>query len=216
MLIVVLGLVTLLSVPLVGGRLQALATIRPRRTWVILAALGLQIVAISVVPGWPRPLLVAAHLFSYLLAGWWVWENRSIAGLPIITLGGFLNGFTIAINGGTLPASPTALARAGIHPVAGKFNNSGILVHPHLAFLGDVFAIPAGWPLANVFSVGDFLILLGLAVGLHVTCGSRLVPPRWRRSLPTEPAAAQADGRRDRAGRHRAPAGRQVLGAEAS
>jgi hypothetical protein len=162
-------------------------------------------VAISLVPGWPRPILVAAHLLSYVLAGWWVWENRGIAGLPIITLGGFLNGFTIAINGGTLPASPTALARAGIHPVAGDFNNSGIIAHPHLAFLGDVFAIPAGWPLANVFSIGDFLILAGLFYGLHRTCGSRLVPTRWR---STE-TAAEVD---QHVGRHR----RITVGAVAS
>jgi hypothetical protein len=196
MLIVVLGLVALLSVPVFGGRLQALASIRPRRTWVILLALGLQIVAISVFPQWPRPLLVGAHLLSYVLAGWWVWENRGIAGLPIITLGGFLNGFTIAINGGTLPASPTALARAGIHPVAGDFNNSGILTHAHFAFLGDVFAIPAGWPLANVFSIGDLLILVGLAVGLHVTCSSRVVPHRWRRVVAIDADVMEsADGR---------------------
>jgi hypothetical protein len=30
-----------------------------------------------------------------------------------------------------------------------------------LWFLGDVFAIPASWPLANVFSVGDLLIAIG-------------------------------------------------------
>jgi hypothetical protein len=192
-LIIVLGLVILLSVALFGGRLQALAEIRPRRTWVILTALILQIVAISVVPGWPRPLLVGAHLFSYVLAGWWVWANRHIAGLPIITLGGLLNGVTIAINGGTLPANPHALARAGIHPVAGDFNNSGILAHPHLAFLGDVFAIPAGWPLANVFSVGDFLILAGLAYGLHRTCDSVLVPTRWRRTVATPTTAVPSE-----------------------
>jgi hypothetical protein len=43
-----------------------------------------------------------------------------------------------------------------------------------------VFAIPAGWPLANVFSIGDLLIVLGAAWGAHRICGSALVPA-WRR-----------------------------------
>jgi hypothetical protein len=180
MLIVTLGLLIVLSVPILGGRLQALASARPRRVWVILAALAIQVIAISVVPGWPRLLLVTAHLLSYVMAGFFVWDNRRIAGLPAIALGGALNAVTIAANAGTLPASRAALARAGIHPVAGDFTNSGVLAHPHLAWLGDVFAIPAGWPMANVFSVGDLLILVGLAYGVHRTCGSRLVPARWR------------------------------------
>ena len=196
MLIVVLGLLIVLSVPACGGRLQSLARIRPRRSWIVLTALGLQILAISVVPTWPRPILVAAHLLSYVLAGWFVWENRRVAGLPAVAVGGALNAVTIALNGGTLPASPSALARAGITPTGSDFNNSAVIAHPHLAWLGDVFAIPAGWPLANVFSIGDVLILLGLAYGLHRMCGSRLLPSRLRRtdgerSLETAAGTAQ-------------------------
>src|SRR5919107_1007640 len=47
-----------------------------------------------------------------------------------------------------------------------------------LAILGDTFAIPASWPLSNVFSAGDVLIGAGLVWGMHRVCGSRLVP-RW-------------------------------------
>jgi hypothetical protein len=163
------------TVPLFGGRLRALAQVRIRSFWLIGSALALQVLAISVVPTWPRALLVAAHLVSYVMAGWFVWLNRRISGLPIVALGGALNALAIAANGGTLPASRSALAAAGIHPVAGNFNNSGVLAHPHLAWLGDVIAVPAAVPLANVFSVGDALILVGFAYGLHHLCGSRLV-----------------------------------------
>ncbi len=58
------------------------------------------------------------------------------------------------------------------------FRNSAAVAHPRLAFLGDVFAVPASWPLSNVFSVGDLLIAVGLAWGLLRICGSRLVPRR--------------------------------------
>ena len=117
------------------------------------------------------------HLATYVAAGWYVVLNRRIPGLWIVALGAASNGIAIAANGGTLPASRTALETAGIHLEPGEFLNSGVLEHPHLGFLGDVFAIPAGFPLANVFSVGDVLIVLGVAWGSHRVCGSRLVPP---------------------------------------
>jgi hypothetical protein len=45
-----------------------------------------------------------------------------------------------------------------------------------LEFLGDVFFIPASWPLSNVLSVGDVAIALGVVWALHRICRSRLVP----------------------------------------
>ncbi len=175
MLIVVLGVALVATVPLFRGRLGTLADVRLRHFWVIGAALALQVVAISIVSTWPRPLLVAAHLLSYVMAGWFVWQNRHVLGLPVVAMGGALNAVTIAVNGGTLPASRAALATAGINPAPGEFNNSGILEHPRLPWLGDILAIPSGFPMANVFSIGDVLILVGLGYGLHRICGSHLV-----------------------------------------
>src|SRR5665213_1964708 len=177
------------TVPLFGGQLRALAHVRIQAFWLIGGALALQVLAISVVPTWPRAVLVSAHLVSYLMAGWFVWLSRRVSGLPIVALGGALNAVTIAVNGGTLPASRSALATAGIHPVAGDFNNSGVLAHPHLAWLGDVIPVPASVPMANVFSIGDLLILVGLGYGLHHLCGSRLVRSSRRAEL-TAPAPA--------------------------
>ena len=101
---------------------------------------------------------------------------------------------TIALNGGTLPASASALKSAGLELDPAEFLNSGVLADPRLPWLGDVFAIPAGWPLANVFSIGDVLILCGVAWGTHRICGSRLVP-RWE--PPTPPAVAEPEPRLD-------------------
>lgn len=194
MLMALLAGLLVVTVPLFGGRLRALAQLRIRSLWLIGGALALQVLAISVVPTWPRALLVSAHLVSYLMAGWFVWLNRRVSGLPIVALGGALNAVTIAVNGGTLPASRSALATAGIHPVAGDFNNSGVLAHPHLAWLGDVIPVPASVPMANVFSIGDLLILFGLAYGLHHLCGSRLVRASRRKELTAPSASATASG----------------------
>ena len=44
-------------------------------------------------------------------------------------------------------------------------NNSTVIgAGTRLSFLGDVFAIPDGTILANVFSVGDVLIVVGVAI----------------------------------------------------
>ena len=60
------------------------------------------------------------------------------------------------------------------------FQNSTALAEPRLAFLGDVFSLPASWPLSNVFSIGDVLIALGIVWALHRICRSRLAPS-WAR-----------------------------------
>jgi hypothetical protein len=62
-----------------------------------------------------------------------------------------------------MPASAAAIAAAGLDG-PGEHTNSVVLDNPALEPLTDIFAIPASWPLANVFSVGDVLIGLGIVV----------------------------------------------------
>lgn len=192
MIIVVLGLVALLSPALTGGHLSRLAQLRLQGLWLIGLALVLQIVIIDVVPGANATALRCLHVLSYLLAAAFVVVNRRVPGLGLMAVGAACNGITIALNGGTLPASAAALRAAGYATSAGGFVNSGTLAHPRLSWLGDVFAVPSWLPLANVFSVGDVLILLGVAWGSHRMCESRLVPARlrdsWTPPARTEPA----------------------------
>src|SRR5206468_329874 len=91
----------------------------------------------------------------------------------LLCLGGALNLVAITANRGAMPASPTAEAAAGLTGTDPA--NSAVLAHPHLAFLGDVFAIPASWPLHNVFSVGDVVLVVGTALLIHRATGSRLL-----------------------------------------
>jgi hypothetical protein len=188
-IIPLLGLLALVSPLLAGGRLRRFANVRIRAPFVLPAALIAQVLVLEVIPEANHVALSAVHVATYAAAGWFVWANRDVPGLWIIALGAASNGITIALNGGTLPASRDALATAGIHLKPGEFLNSGVLPHPRLGFLGDVFAIPEGFPLANVFSIGDVLIVLGVAWAAHRICGSRLVPA-WQ---PT----GQPDGQPD-------------------
>ena len=167
-------LLAVVTVPLAGGKLMRLADLELRRTWLIVLAIGLQIVIISVIPGGDSWVHDAIHLATYVIAFAWLFVNRHVPGLLIAGTGGGLNFLAIAANGGVMPADAGALRTAGIEHTGAEFENSTVVPDAKLQFLGDVFAIPDGWPLANVFSVGDVLLAFGIFVGLHQICRSRL------------------------------------------
>jgi hypothetical protein len=163
-----------LLVPLAGGRLSRLADVRIRRAWVLVATLAAQILIISVLPGGSAGFHRAVHALTYVAAGYIVWCNRDLPGILLVGAGGAMNAIAIFSNGGVMPASPWAQATAGLAGPGAVFANSAAVAHPKLAFLGDVFPVPASWPLHNVFSAGDILIVIGAMVAMHRVCGSRL------------------------------------------
>jgi hypothetical protein len=174
-------LLSALAVPLFGGRLGALLEVRLRHVWAIYAALGLGIAATEV-PGLPERLRAALLVAAYPVGAVFLVANRRLPGMALVAFGGTMNLLAISVNGGVMPASPSALTGAGLAVYPPGFHNSAALPDPRLAFLGDVFFIPASWPLSNVFSVGDVLIGLGVAWTLHRVCRSRLTPSRARPS----------------------------------
>jgi hypothetical protein len=202
---VLLGLLTILaliSVPLFGGRLSALSNLKVDALPHLYLAFALQIEVIEIAADTPAPWPAIGHVSSYVLAAYVLWRNRRIPFLWLIALGGGSNSLAIAANQGVMPARPGALATAGLKPEIGEFANSAVVAHPHLAILGDYFAVPASWPVANVFSIGDVLIAVGLGACLHVLCGSHLTRrsargPHPTRGLPAgaaPPAPRSSDG----------------------
>jgi hypothetical protein len=172
-------LLVLASVPLARGRLTGLADLQLRRPWRVLAAIAVQILVISVLPSGNHAFHTTLHIASYFFLGAFAFSNRHITGVPIIAFGGLLNFIAITANGGVMPADPDAIASLARALPEGEFANSQVLPDAKLPFLGDVFATPASWPLHNVFSIGDGILLLGVAVLAHVACESRLVPRRF-------------------------------------
>jgi hypothetical protein len=179
MFLAAIVLINALAVPLFGGRLAALADVRARFAWVLLVALGLQLIGISV-PGIPEGLRPVLLLTSYPVACVFVVANRHLPGMPLIVLGTLLNLIAMSVNGGVMPASPSALVAAGLPLQNQGYVNSGLVEGARLAFLGDIFAIPEPVPMHNVFSVGDISIGLGAVVAMHGLCGSRLRRRRVR------------------------------------
>lgn len=181
MILLAVLILALVTIPLAGGRLARLADIELRHLWAVGAAIGLQILIISVFPDRYEWSHVPLHLASYVFAGWFVWANRRLPAMVVIGAGALCNAIAIVANSGVMPASPTAMRAAGLSTEEGGFANSAAVEDPNLLFLGDIFSIPDSWPIIdNVFSVGDVLIAIGIVILVHGVCGSRLVPERLR------------------------------------
>jgi hypothetical protein len=169
MLLVFAALLILGTVPLAGGSLAVLADTPLRGAWIVLLALAVQILIVSVLPGLDPDVFRPVHAATYGLLGWFLWLNRGLPGVWLIAAGGLANAVAIVANGGVMPAASGALATAGLPAEKpGEFANSAAVHAPSLGWLGDVFAVPEAWgPAANVFSIGDVVIAIGLAVTLH-------------------------------------------------
>lgn len=167
---------------IVGGRVSGIGAIHFRWGWLAVLGFCSQLVLFSEpvterIGAWGVPLYVGST--ALVLAA--LLRNVSIPGLWIVALGALSNMAAIATNGGYMPAAPGALAALG-RSAETVYSNSAVVAHPALEPLTDIFAIPHGIPLANVFSVGDVLIGLGVAVALAVAMKRAAAPP------PTSPA----------------------------
>jgi hypothetical protein len=179
-LIGLLFLACVASVPLAGGRLGQLASLTFRAPGLLVAAIGGQVLIVSVFPKvGSEALHTTVHIGTYVVAALFVVANRRIPWVWLVALGGMLNFTAIAANGGVMPAAPNALEKAGFTLDPAGFTNSGAVSHPHLQFLGDVFWVPSSFPISNVFSVGDVLILAGALLAMHCICASRLAVRRF-------------------------------------
>lgn len=172
---IVLGLVLGL---IAGGTLGNLATIRLRRTWLLVGAVVVRIgteallnAGVPLVESLRLPLLSTA--FVLLLVA--LWTNRSYPGLILAFVGILSNGVVIVVNGGYMPVWQPSLIAAGfqpedvsaaIHTILPPALDSSFLLH--LGPFADVIPIPL--PLIqNVASVGDAFLAAGLAFFLFAS-----------------------------------------------
>jgi hypothetical protein len=185
-LLLAVGLV-IASVPLLGGQLGELRSIRIRGAAFVGAAVVVQTLLVTVLPkDVPPAVSGGAHLLTYAAGVGVLLFNRRIPGMAIVALGGLANTAAIAANNGVMPASAAARAAAGLPPLTSggsHFANSATVSSARLGFLGDVFPWPRPMPFANVFSVGDVLLVVGIAALVWTVCGCRL------RRMPALPVA---------------------------
>lgn len=149
---------------LLGGRLSGLSTIRFRWAWVIMLGLAIQLVLFSdFVTERIGAAGVPIYVLSTLAVAVAVAANVRITGIPIVLVGALSNLAAIVANGGYMPTSAAALTALG-HTFTSAYSNSSSDPNPALPWLTDIFAMPRWLPQANVFSIGDVLIDLGMVV----------------------------------------------------
>ena len=149
---------------LLGGRAAGLADLRIRWPWAIVVGLLVQILLFSTPltdrVGSLGPVVYVASTALVVLA---MVANRRIAGMSVVALGAMSNLVAILANGGYMPADPGAIATLGPSK-AHAYSNSVITADPVLRPLTDVFVLPPWVPFANVFSIGDVILGLGVAI----------------------------------------------------
>jgi MFS transporter, DHA3 family, macrolide efflux protein len=166
---IVLGLILGLFA---GGSLANLASIRLRRSWLLVIAVlvrygteALLNAHIPIVETLRVPLLTSS--FGLLLVALWV--NRTYPGLNLAFVGILSNATVIVVNGGYMPIWEPSLIVAGYRP-EDIVSAIHVILPPNLdaSFLlrlgpfGDVIPIPL--PLIqNVASIGDVFLTAGLA-----------------------------------------------------
>jgi hypothetical protein len=173
---------------LMGGSMSRLSAIRIR--WAPLAVIGLLMqVVLFFGPVAERvgSLGMPIYIGSTALVLVVVLRNLRVPGLVLVAAGAISNLVAILANGGYMPASPGAMAFLG-KSVNPGYSNSAVNESPVLAPLTDIFALPPFVPFANVFSVGDVLIGVGVALVIATAMrggAPRKLPPTYSRPSTT-------------------------------
>ncbi len=173
-----------------GARLGRLADIRFRCDWLVLGAFAVQLLIFTSLQRYvPAAYHTPLHDLTYLMIIAFLVLNVRVPGFWLVTFGVATNVAVIFANDGRMPVSLTAWKATGQNPslitTTGTYNNN-LLAGPgtHLAFLGDVFALPGSVPLANALSIGDVLIVIGMAAFVYLSCTPRLATPGWSALAP--------------------------------
>jgi hypothetical protein len=165
---------------LLGGSLRGLSQLRFRASWLLFAAVGLQVAAFpfGFLP-WHtgQDAGTALWLGSYGLLVVAALLNARIPGVLVLAAGMGANLLAVAVNGGTMPVLPGAMHAAGRTEVLHA--NSTAASDPALSWLVDRWSAPDWVPLANVFSLGDVVIAVGAMV--MVVAGMGVGRPLARR-----------------------------------
>ncbi len=155
---------------LAGGSVKNLVEMPLTKLEVLICAFGIQFV-LHLAPGWSLPAIdqwgFAAHMLSYVLAVWVLWDNRRLPGMHVFAVGVLLNLLVIAANGG-MPVCPEALAATGQQDAIEFFHSGTQVIHQlmqpdtALAFLGDHLTTPSWFWRPTVYSPGDAVMIMGL------------------------------------------------------
>jgi Family of unknown function (DUF5317) len=147
-----------------GGRASGLTALTFRWRWAVLVGIVTQILLFSTpLNGIVGPLGPVFYVGSTALVLAAILVNWRITGMPVIALGAVSNMSAIIANRGYMPADPAAMAALD-QTIRDPYSNSAIVADPALLPLTDIFALPAWLPFANVYSIGDVVLSIGIVI----------------------------------------------------
>jgi hypothetical protein len=154
---VAFGLVT-------GGNIGNLARLRFRWPWLIFAAVIVR-EAVALTP--LNRVSGAQYLYVISLAAilaWTIWNVNRFHGLWLVATGAAVNLLVVTVNGGRMPVAHEFVGALVRHGVSGQYTVMG--PGTQLNLLGDWISL---YPVPEVYSPGDVLIAIGLAILVFVS-----------------------------------------------
>ena len=159
-----------------GGRFSSLVNVPVR--WGLLPILAFAVQALFIyqpagqrqhgIWGWQEYLFLASHVLLLIT----VWVNRALPGMPWVGAGLLLNLAVMAANGGWMPVTAEAVAKAGYSGLAPSletgmrlYSSKNIVLpaeNTALWWLSDMFVLAKPFPVPSVFSIGDVFVAGGV------------------------------------------------------
>ena len=179
---------------LLRGRLAGVGDIQLRWALLIVGGLLVQLLLFSdFVAARVGVLGPSIYVVSSMVVLVAVLRNVDVPGMALVALGAAANQLAIVANGGFMPAGADALAAQQRH-AQGLYSNSAAIPNPAFPYLTDIFAMPTWLPMANIFSVGDVLIGVGVVVAIVVAMRRSARAAGASGNLPQAEAATSTNG----------------------
>jgi hypothetical protein len=173
------------------GKLSNLLDIRFEKIWIIILAFAIQtLLRLLTMNGLKVAeecaLIIQCTVYLMLILGFWY--NRHYIGFCIVGIGCFMNALVMTLNGGKMPVSIEALAKAQItgmqNVLQSGMDGKHVIANEatRLYFLADIINMPPflGF-LMPVVSVGDLIIAVGIFI--FAFCGVKKVDFKKQYSL---------------------------------
>ncbi|MBS4538127.1 DUF5317 domain-containing protein [Clostridium sp. D2Q-11] len=165
-----------------GGKLRRLGNLDFRYLWMFIVALLLQYLII-LFGGQDIKFIsdyfTEIYIASYILLFIGIIINIKNRPLLIILVGSVLNFFVFIMNDGNIPVSLEGLKLAGMNEVVEIIQSGQLKLYTSLTettkygHLGQVISIHESFPFPQVFSIGDFIIGLGLFIFIESAMTSK-------------------------------------------
>jgi hypothetical protein len=157
-----------------GGKLERLSNLNLTALPLVFAAILLRTAAgylaaqgFALAP-WLQVVAYAALLYMVAL-------NLGHPGIKLFGLGSLCNSLVIAANGGTMPVSAAAMAKAGLtDTLSGTY--SLLTEQSRLWFLADIIPVTFRYPKPIIVSVGDLIIVVGMFIFIQYRMMQRKEP----------------------------------------